>query len=274
MVDEVTATTVVQQLRQALNAPANEAQFEGFCAGDAATKVTGVAVCLSPSVDVLKRAIADKKNLIISREHPFYTHGLWYAEGTEAALKNDPVAAAKRDLITSNGLVVYRLSSAWDTAKPQSQSSALAGALGWRVEPPATGTTFRGIICDIPKTTLAELASQTSKRLKRRIVRGVGNKNGSVSRVAVINGYVEPATFEAATKDPRVDGIIAGEANEWEGGPYIKDLNDSGRAIGVVYVGYMASEEPGVPEMARWIKATLSNVNVTTIPTDEPYWLP
>jgi hypothetical protein len=80
--------------------------------GNVQSPVRGVAVCYAPTIDVLRRAAAESKNLILSREHPYFLHGgLHYAYtsgGLEAALKDDPVTQAKREIIAANQLMVLR----------------------------------------------------------------------------------------------------------------------------------------------------------------------
>ncbi len=131
---ELTGRTVGLMLNAALGSPLTTAVYEGQCAGDFQTLVRGVAVCYAPTFDVLRRAAAERKNLIVTREHPFFLHGgfnyTYSSSGLEAALKDDPVVEAKRSLITANKLMVYRIGAAWDQFRPRSQSLALAQALG------------------------------------------------------------------------------------------------------------------------------------------------
>lgn len=272
MAGPVNATEVVHRLLTTLGTAAKEGEYEGFCAGDPQLSVTRVACCFSPTVEVLRRAAAEKRTLVIAREHPFYTHGTFYASGTEAALKNDPVARAKRELISKSGLVVYRLSSLWDRARPGSQATALAEALDWRPEP--GGEARRDIVCRVPTTSLGALAARIERRVGAHTVRGVGDRNLSVKRVAVLTGYVDVPACAAATRDPQVHALIAGDACEWEGAEYLKDLIDSGRKFGVLYAGFAATELPGTAVMARWLRSTLSGLDVSLLSSPEPARLP
>lgn len=266
------ATDIVGRLLSKLGTQAKEAEYEGFCAGDPQLPVTRAACCFSPTVDVLRRAAAEKRTLIIAREHPFYTHGTFYASGTEAALKNDPVARAKRELIASSGLVVYRLASLWDRAKPAAQATALTKTLGWKPEP--AGEARRHVICRIPATSLGALAANIERRLGAQTLRGVGDRNLVVSRVAVLTGYVDVPACAAAIRDPQVDAVIAGDACEWEGAEYLKDVVDSGRKFGVLYAGFVATEQPGAAEMARWLRSTLPGLDLSLISVPPPARLP
>src|ERR1039458_1601301 len=106
MATETTGWAVDQILNAAMGHQMSTALWEGFCAGSTHWPVRGVVVCYAPTLDVLRRAAAEGKTLIVTREHPFYMHsGLNYpylTEGLEAALKGDPVVQAKTDIVTAN----------------------------------------------------------------------------------------------------------------------------------------------------------------------------
>jgi len=137
MDSELTGRTADLIVCAALGDPMSTARYEGLCAGSANSRVSGVMVCYAPTLDLLRRAALEKKNLIIAREHPYFLHGgLYYSYGTdglEAAMRDDPVVRAKREIINANQLMVYRYASAWDQFKPKAQSLALAQALGLKV---------------------------------------------------------------------------------------------------------------------------------------------
>lgn len=59
----------------ALGNPMTTAMWEGWCAGNTQWPVHGVAVCYAPTLELLRRAGAEGRTLIVSREHPFYLHG-------------------------------------------------------------------------------------------------------------------------------------------------------------------------------------------------------
>jgi hypothetical protein len=90
-------------MNAALGHPMSTAMYEGPCAGNTQSHVTGIVVCCAPTVELLRREVSEKRNFIISREHPFYLHaGLNYGYttgGLEAALRDDPVVKAKREFI-------------------------------------------------------------------------------------------------------------------------------------------------------------------------------
>jgi putative NIF3 family GTP cyclohydrolase 1 type 2 len=279
-----TGRTVELLLNSAFGDPMTTAKYEGLCAGDPNIEVSGVAVCYAPTVEHLRRAVAVQRNLLISREHPFFLHGgpnySYVTEGLETATKDDPVVEAKRDLIVVHNLMVYRFGAAWDQFRPQAQSSALARAMGLNpmIRPPSDRS--RAVVCNLSReTTLLALAQSAVERLKCTSPRTVGDFNTKVKRVAVIAGETDPK--EALAKvlsDPKIDGVIAGAGgviDEVDGAiSYFRDVIASGRRIALLAVGYGPSEEPGVREMAQWIQSVLPYVGVEWWPTSDPSWIP
>ena len=48
---------------------------DGILQGSADTPVTGIVTTFTPTLEVLRRAVASHKNTIICREAPFYSRG-------------------------------------------------------------------------------------------------------------------------------------------------------------------------------------------------------
>jgi putative NIF3 family GTP cyclohydrolase 1 type 2 len=267
----------------AMGNPVTTAMYEGLCAGSSTMVVRGVVVCYAPTLELLRRAATEKKNLIVSREHPFFLHGGWnyaYATGgVEAALKDDPVAQAKRDIITANQMMVYRFGTYWDQFRPKAQSLALAAALGFTPITPPPTPRARGVTCGVPETTMLALAQSAVARLKISAPRVVGSLNTKVTRVAVIPGETDPKeTLAQVLEDPKIDGVIAGAGgvlDEVDGAvSYFQDVVASGRRIALLAIGYGPSHDPGCAEMARWMQKVLPYYSVEWWPTQDPSWIP
>jgi putative NIF3 family GTP cyclohydrolase 1 type 2 len=280
---ELTGWAVDSILNAAVGSPTSTAMYEGICAGNAQSVVRGAVVCYAPTLDVLRRAAAEERNLIISREHPFYLHGgvnYGYATGgLEAALKDDPVVAAKREIINTNRMIAYRFGAAWDNFRPNAQSIALARAFGLKPVSARAGERFRGVTCDLPRTTMTALARTAAERLKVSSPRVVGDLNASVTRVAVLAGETDPKQELARLlSDPKVDGVIAGAGgiiDEVDGAlSYFQDVIASGRKVSLLAIGYGPSQNPGCEDMARWIRTALPDVDVVWWPVTDPSWIP
>jgi hypothetical protein len=66
--------------------------------------------------------------------------------------------------------------------------------------------------------------------------------------------------------------IIAGEPREWEAIPYTLDTNATPSPKGMIYIGRVVSEGPGMQACAAWIKSLVPGVPVEAIAMPDPYW--
>lgn len=279
----MTGRTADLMMNAALGHPMSTAMYEGPCAGNTQTQVTGIVVCYAPTIEILRRALTGKRNFIISREHPFYLHGgLNYAYttgGLEAALKDDPVVQAKRQFINANRLMVYRYGAAWDNFRPHAQSAALARALALTPRPLESTNRERGVVCDLPRTTLAALAKIASVKLHANSCRTIGDPATSVTRVAVLAGETDPKeALWQLLSDPSIDGLIAGGGgvvDEVDGAiSWFQDLMATGRRIAALIVGYGPSQDPGCEDLARLVRTVFPDVPVDWWPVHDPSWIP
>src|SRR5437867_10355625 len=95
-----TAREVVAAIQKNVSVPWNSETVDTFKAGNPDTTVTGIAVTMMATLDVLQRAAEKGQNLIITHEPTFYNH-LDIPEDME---QNDPVWTAKRTIIEKHGL--------------------------------------------------------------------------------------------------------------------------------------------------------------------------
>src|SRR5580692_302949 len=237
---EITGRTAELILSAAAGNPMTTAIYEGLCAGNTQAVIRGAAVCYAPTLDLLRRAAAENRNLILSREHPYFLHGgLHYSYtsgGLEAALKDDPVVQAKREIIDRNQLVVLRFGGAWDQFRPKAASTALARALGWSPLRPGPEDRARGAICNIPGTPLPDLARLAATRLNAYSIRTIGDPKATFTRAAVLAGETDPtAALGRLLADTRIDGIVAGAGgtvDEVDGAiAYFRDVISAGRKV-------------------------------------------
>jgi putative NIF3 family GTP cyclohydrolase 1 type 2 len=276
MLPTMTSWELVNRIHAVLGERHKDAAYEGILTGSDDDTVTGILVANDPSVDAIRHAIATGKNCLLCREHPFYLFGEYLAVGLQDALADDPVVKAKRQLIEDHHLLIIRLASLWDTARPKWFSSALARELGWQPEPLRSGDQWTSAYCNIPATTLCELATFASTRLQARTLRMVGDPRQSVSRVAVIHGFSYPTlVLSHALEDAAVDCIVTGGTPEVDHcTTYIRDAITAGRRIGLVQVGYEISEYPGVIELAHWLRGVLPGMPIDVQPRPaELCWL-
>src|SRR5437867_5389635 len=102
---QITARQIIERIQKRVGIPWTEPTVDTFKCGDPDTPVKGIAVTMMATLDVLERAAASGKNLIITHEPTFYDH---YDKIEALAAEGDPVYAAKAALIKKHGLVVWR----------------------------------------------------------------------------------------------------------------------------------------------------------------------
>jgi putative NIF3 family GTP cyclohydrolase 1 type 2 len=268
MLPSISSWELVNRIHATLGERHKDAAYEGILTGGDDDSVTGILVANEPSVAAIRLAVATGKNCILCREHPYYLYGEYLAAGLADALAGDPVFKAKRQLIEDHHLLIIRLASLWDTARPKWFSSALATQLGWQPETatPADGTTTA--YCNIPKTTLRSLATHASERLNARTLRMAGDPNQDVTRVAILPGFSYPTlVLSQALQDPAVDCILTGNTPEVDHSTtYLRDAITAGRKVSLIQVGYERSLYPGTVEVAKWLKTVLPGIPIDLQP--------
>jgi len=257
----LTAQQIVDRLKSAIGVEWRAQSADGFKAGDPATVVTGIATTVMATTDVLRRAAASSQNFIVTQEPLFYTPN--EEPGTRA---KDPVYLAKKALIDERRLVVFRLSEHWNARQRSEPGKALAAALRCTNEVPGAAQTYR-----IADTTLEGLVGQIRSRLPiRGGLRMVGQPSLRVRTVCIAPGTTSLAM--ALTNLQRADVILAGEPREWEAVPYTLDTWSSERGKGLIAIGRMVSEGPGMTACAAWLRTIVPEVHVESIPIADPYW--
>ena len=123
----LTAQQLVDRIKSQLGGPWREKTVDGFKAGDAGAVVTGIAVAVSATRGVLERAVAMRRNLVITQEPVFYN-----ANDEPGNRANDAVYTAKKAYIEQHGLAVFRFSDHWNARQPDPRIAALAESLSWK----------------------------------------------------------------------------------------------------------------------------------------------
>jgi putative NIF3 family GTP cyclohydrolase 1 type 2 len=280
---------LLERIQKQLGVPWQSQRPDGFSDGilfgKLDTMMTGVVTTFTPTLDILRRAVASAKNVIICREAPSYSRGerapLFWRNGPAPAtdlLDNDAVWRVKQHFISKNNLVIIRFFDNWDARKTDGQLRGLSRALGWdsfHVEAGQGEDAYdpRNVYFRLPTTSLSGLCQDIKKKLNLRGIRVIGKPEVRVNNIALTHGLLLVSDAERILREPDLDVIIAGDAVEWEAVPYFQDLVTAGRAKGLVLLGDEASEEPGSGEMAEWLKTFVTEVPVEWIPAGEPFWV-
>lgn len=251
----LTAQQIIDRIKTALGPPKPGNTVDGFKAGDPSTVVTGIATTSLATVGALRRAVDAQANLIITHEPVFYT-----ANDDPGPRASDPVYLAKKKLIDDQKLVVYRLTDQWLANLPNAFSTVLARNLGGRA---VAGLNQIYETQEKPLSALVPLRNIPGSRV-------VGDPNLKVRRFFVAAGTTTLVATMAGLQ--HADVVIAGEPREWEAVPYVLDAIAAGQQKGMILVGRIVSEDPGMGECAEWIRGQVPSLAVKNILTPDPYW--
>ena len=260
-----TARQIIERIQKNVGVSWRSETVDTFKAGNPDTPVTGVATTFMATLDVLQRAAASGKNLIITHEPTFYNH-----LDETAGFGADPVLAAKQAFIEKHGLVVWRFHDHWHARQPDGVNEGMTDALGWRSfrQPGRLPLYF------VPETTLERMAAQVRDRLKIRTMRVVGNPKLKVSKAALVAGAAGSGLQIKALEQDNVDVLLIGEVPEWETISYVRDAATEGKPKALIILGHVPSEEAGMENCAKWLKGFVTEVPVGFIPAGEPFWTP
>jgi putative NIF3 family GTP cyclohydrolase 1 type 2 len=261
----LTARQVIERIQSHVGVPWNAKTVDTFKAGDPDMPVTGVATTMMATYDVLVRAAAEGKNLVITHEPTFYSH----LDGTEAFEKaNDPVWAEKERFIKEHHMVVWRFHDHWHMHRPDGILTGVVRALQWQKFQSASNP--QQFV--VPETTLAQLAAQMKQRLGAQTVRVVGNPQLKLTNVALLPGAGGTQSHLRVLQRDGVQALAVGEVPEWETIEYVADAAAQGKPKALILLGHIASEQPGMEDCAVWLKGFVTEVPVGFVPARELYW--
>jgi putative NIF3 family GTP cyclohydrolase 1 type 2 len=262
----LSARDVALRIKQNIGVPWTEPTVDTFKDGDSTTRVTGIAVTMMATFDVLQRAAARGANLVITHEPTFYDH---FDKLDVLESEHDSVTAAKRAFIREHRMVVVRMHDHWHRRRPEPMATDLARMLGWERYRAENEWLYR-----VPETTLAELALTIRGRLPAPTLRVVGDSALRVTTIGLSPGAAGFARHRQLLQQDNVEVLVIGEAHEWETVEYVADAVTAGRKKALIILGHVPSEQDGMEEFARWLGTFVKEVPVTFVPTADPFWAP
>jgi putative NIF3 family GTP cyclohydrolase 1 type 2 len=258
----LTAAGVIHRIQQNVGVPWREQTVDTIKSGAPSTPVHGIATTMMATLDVVQRAAAANRNMVITHEPTFYSH-----EDKTDALQDDPTYRFKQDFLDRHGMVVFRFHDHWHARRPDGIATGMARALGW--DKNADPQNPRQFLFD--GITLSALAAQLRDKLNIRAMRVVGDPALRVRTVAANWGYSSSLRPFAR---PDLDVLVIGEAREWELVEYAADAVTSGKKKGLIILGHIPSEQSGMEYCAAWLKNFVPEVPIDFIPAAEPFWRP
>ena len=261
----VTAQQVIATMREAAHITVAPNTVDTIKAGDPATVVTGIATTISPTMEVLRHAVAAGDNLIVTHEPSFYNH----PDATDL-YPNDAVLAEKMKYIADHHLVLFRWHDGAHARQPDFIMEGWKAKAGWSTAHRAAG---EPMLYTSAPVTLGALAAQLRKATGAQVVRVVGDPKLTVSKIAYAPGAPGAARQIKVLERDDVEVLVGGEVPEWETISYALDASEQGRHKALILMGHYTSEEPGMQTVADWLKTLLPTMKVDFIPAGEPYWL-
>jgi hypothetical protein len=146
-------------------------------------------------------------------------------------------------------------------------ASALAESLGW-----AKGRVANSdALYDIPAASAEETVALIRTKLNLRGgLRAVGDRRARIRRVLLYPGSMTAAVMWKRYAE--ADLIVAGEVREWENTFFAADLYTANQKRGLVTVGRVVSEDPGMRACGAWLKTVVPEVPARWIAAGDPYW--
>src|SRR5579883_1203753 len=122
----LTAADVIARIQKNVGVPWREQTVDTIKSGKPSTAVRGIATTMMATLDVVQRAAAAGRNMVITHEPTFYSH-----EDKTADLQDDPTYRFKQDFLDKHDMVVFRFHDHWHARRPDGIATGMAQALGW-----------------------------------------------------------------------------------------------------------------------------------------------
>jgi putative NIF3 family GTP cyclohydrolase 1 type 2 len=259
-----TADQVIQRIKTNVGIPWRTQTVDNIIAGSLDMPVKGIATTMMATLDVLQRAAAAGRNMVITHEPTFFTH-----QDRTDTLKNDAVYQYKLDFLTKHEMIVFHFHDHWHGRKPDGIATGMMRALDWEKQAdPAADRQFV-----FPGIPLRRFAHQIREKLKIRVMRVVGEPDMPIRRVAASWGNVGLFPGIPLLSQPGVDALVLGETHEWELVEYVQDMISTGQKKALIILGHVMSEQAGMKYCAEWMRGFISEVPVDFIAAAEPYWM-
>ncbi|MFD2569474.1 Nif3-like dinuclear metal center hexameric protein [Spirosoma soli] len=230
--------------------------------GSASQPVTGIVSTMFATTEVIEKAAKAGANFIIAHEPTFYNH----ADETDW-LKDSDVLRYKQNLLTKHGIAVWRFHDYWHSHRPDGIWTGMLSKLDWA----KYAKDDNSHVLTMPATPLHQLIAHAKQKLDIKTVRVVGDRNQVCQRVLLLPGASGGRNQIAAIEKARPEVVICGESSEWETPEYVRDARRSGQKLSLVVLGHIMSEAAGMEWLVSWLKPQVPGINVTYIPSGNPF---
>lgn len=250
---------------------------DDYKCGNPDDECSGIVVALAPTINVIKKAIQLKANLIIVHEPTFYTSidgPGWYEEF------NNSVYNEKRKLLDDNGITIWRDHDHLHAHNPDGIFTGIVKYMGFEGKTELVKDTggFPHYIVDVGEMTLNDLCKYYVEKIGLNGVRYIGNPDMLVHKIAFV-GHLYPQDINneysvkvIKTLEIDADVIVPGEIIDWTVLSYVRDAVELGKNKAVLNIGHFNSEELGMKYMKDWLSELINNkVDITYVPSGDMY---
>jgi putative NIF3 family GTP cyclohydrolase 1 type 2 len=263
--EPLTAGQVIDRIKTNVGIPWRAQTVDNIIVGAPETRVKGIATTMMATLDVVQRAAAAGRNMVVTHEPTFFSH-----QDKVDTLADDATYRFKLDFLRKHDMVVFHFHDHWHARRPDGIATGMARELGW--EEHADPQNPRQFI--FPGTPLAQLAKDMQSKLKVHVMRVVGDPKMPVNRVAASWGNVSLYPGVPLLSQPGIDVLVLGETHEWELVEYAQDMVASGNKKALIILGHVVSEQAGMKYCAEWLRGFIKEVPIEFIAAAEPYWSP
>lgn len=262
----LTAGQVIERIKANVGIPWRAQTVDNLIAGTLDTPVKGIATTMMATLDVVQRAAAAGKNMVITHESTFFSH-----QDRVDQFQQDATYKYKLDFLNKNNMAVFHFHDHLHGLKPMDGvAKGMIQELGW--EKNNDPQNFRQFT--FPGIPLAKLAKEMQTKLKIRVMRVIGDPNLTVKRAMASWGNCSLQPGAPFLARPEVDVLIIGETHEWELVEYAQDMIAAGQKKALIILGHVVSEQAGMKFCAEWLKGFVKEVPIEFIAAPEPYWSP
>ncbi|MBN2500555.1 MAG: Nif3-like dinuclear metal center hexameric protein [Anaerolineales bacterium] len=258
---------IVDAIIRECKTPPLEETCDLLITGDWENEVTGIATTFMATVDVIREAIANDANLIITHEPTFFTH----SDKTDW-LEQDPVYLEKMRLIQEHAVNIWRFHDHMHMTDPDLIYVGLIKELGWE----QYLDSIDKHCFTLPRTSVRELSDFLKRKLEVKISQIVGDIEGSAERVAVLvgGGSLGLGRDEMPMelmRDRNLDVIVCGEILEWTLTSYVRDAAQLGMNKALIVLGHNRTEEVGMKYLPEWLQKIFPTLPISFVEAGEPF---
>lgn len=259
---KLTARQVVELMKSHLSCSWNNETVDTFKSGNPDDVVTGIAVAMFPNMEMLRKAVAAKCNLILVHEPTFYNH----LDDTVSLAQNQ-VFKEKSAYIRSHRLVIFRFHDHWHRTVPDGIYKGMVEKLGWKDHQADESM----LHFKFEEQTVGEFARKLQGQLNGSQMRIVGDPKMKFTKVALAVGASGSDMHIGLLSDTYTEVLVAGESNEWETYEYVLDASMLGMKKAAIFTGHIPSEEAGMEYCAQWLKSFIHGVPVVFVENGSAY---